>query len=162
MLSRTEFDTIVDVYGQVLLNYAFAVCGDAELAQDLVQTVLARVLQRQADWSSVRDPGAYLRRAVVNELTSHLRRQQVFWRLAPKIVDGRTAPDPADGITAMAAIRDALDCLPLRQRQALVLRYLDDLPDEAIASALGCTQATVRSLVNRGLRNVRATLEESS
>jgi RNA polymerase sigma factor (sigma-70 family) len=48
--------------------------------------------------------------------------------------------------------------LPDRQRQALVLRFYEDLPDAEIARLLGCRPATVRSLVHRGLAAVREVL----
>src|SRR6187200_1214019 len=43
-----------------------------------------------------------------------------------------------------------LDGLPARQRAALTLRYVHDLPDAAIARALRCREGTVRSLLSRG------------
>jgi RNA polymerase sigma factor (sigma-70 family) len=48
--------------------------------------------------------------------------------------------------------------LPERQRHALVLRFYEDLPDADIARLLGCRPATVRSLVHRGLANVKEAL----
>ena len=51
--------------------------------------------------------------------------------------------------------------LPPRQRAALTLRYVHDLPDDAIARALGCRPATVRSLLSRGRDALRETLEET-
>jgi RNA polymerase sigma-70 factor (ECF subfamily) len=41
------------------------------------------------------------------------------------------------------------------------LRYVHDLPDDAIARALGCRPATVRSLLSRGRDALRETLEET-
>ena len=49
----------------------------------------------------------------------------------------------------------ALDGLPPRQRAALTLRYVHDLPDAAIAKALGCRTGTVRSLLSRGREALR-------
>jgi RNA polymerase sigma factor (sigma-70 family) len=57
--------------------------------------------------------------------------------------------------TGMVELRDALVALPLRQRSAIVLRYLCDLPEEEIASILNCRRSTVRSLVHRGLSELR-------
>jgi RNA polymerase sigma factor (sigma-70 family) len=45
--------------------------------------------------------------------------------------------------------------LTVRQRAAVVLRYLCDLSDDEIAEALACQPATVRSLVHRGLARLR-------
>ncbi|MGZ4740484.1 MAG: sigma factor-like helix-turn-helix DNA-binding protein [Ilumatobacteraceae bacterium] len=43
----------------------------------------------------------------------------------------------------------------MRQRSAIVLRYLCDLPEEEIAANLNCRPSTVRSLVRRGLAELR-------
>ena len=50
---------------------------------------------------------------------------------------------------------DALTKLPWRQRAALVMRFYQDLDDEAIAEALAVRPATVRSLIHRGLTKLR-------
>ena len=50
---------------------------------------------------------------------------------------------------------DALIALPIRQRSAIVLRYLCDLSEEEIAANLKCRRATVRTLVRRGLAELR-------
>ena len=46
--------------------------------------------------------------------------------------------------------------LPSKQRTAIVLRYVADLPDDEIAAVLGCRRSTVRSLVARGLATIRS------
>jgi DNA-directed RNA polymerase specialized sigma24 family protein len=48
--------------------------------------------------------------------------------------------------------------LPPGQRAAVVLRYLDDLPVAAVASALNCPEGTVKSNTSRGLDRLRAVL----
>jgi RNA polymerase sigma factor (sigma-70 family) len=55
----------------------------------------------------------------------------------------------------LVELRDALIALPIRQRSAIVLRYLCDLPEEEIAASLKCRRATVRTLVRRGLIELR-------
>jgi RNA polymerase sigma factor (sigma-70 family) len=52
-----------------------------------------------------------------------------------------------------------LNGLSPRKRMAVVLRYLDGLADAEIAALIGCRQATVRSLVSRGLAELREVLE---
>ena len=54
----------------------------------------------------------------------------------------------------------ALDRLPERQRVAVVLRHVLDLPAQEVAVALGCTPSTARSLCRRGLMFLRDELGE--
>jgi DNA-directed RNA polymerase specialized sigma24 family protein len=50
--------------------------------------------------------------------------------------------------------------MPARQRAALTLRYVHDLPDDAIARALRCRPGTVRSLLSRGRDALRAAMQD--
>ena len=54
---------------------------------------------------------------------------------------------------------DALAALPSRQRAALVLRFYEDLSEADIAVALGCRPGTVKSLLHRGLAELRKVVE---
>lgn len=49
--------------------------------------------------------------------------------------------------------------LPPRQRAAVVLRYYEDLPDDAIADCLGCSKTAASSLLARALANLRSEFE---
>jgi RNA polymerase sigma factor (sigma-70 family) len=54
-------------------------------------------------------------------------------------------PDLADEAVQRLHIRAALATLPPRQRAVLVLRYLEDLPEQQVAEILGCAPGTVAS-----------------
>ncbi len=56
----------------------------------------------------------------------------------------------------------AVDRLPGRQREALVLRFYLDLPDEEIAQAMGVRLSTVRSTIHRALGALGRGLKEGS
>ncbi|MEV0968016.1 sigma-70 family RNA polymerase sigma factor [Microtetraspora glauca] len=66
--------------------------------------------------------------------------------------------DDADLVGSRDAVRQAVGCLPPRQRAVIVLRYFADLADLAedeIAGVLGCSVATVRSQASRALAKLR-------
>jgi RNA polymerase sigma factor (sigma-70 family) len=50
---------------------------------------------------------------------------------------------------------DAVNELPERQRSAVVLRFLGDLPHSEIASAIGCSEEAARRSLHEGLRKLR-------
>jgi len=54
---------------------------------------------------------------------------------------------------------DALDRLPARRRAAIVLRFYEDLAEADIAQVLGCRPGTVKSLLSRGLAQLRKEVE---
>jgi RNA polymerase sigma factor (sigma-70 family) len=131
-----------------LLRVAFVLTGSAPAAEDVVHDVFAKVGPKI---DTLDEPAAYLRVAVVNRCRS-LHRRDVA---APR------PDDPANAVmdVGLVELRDALIALPIRQRSAIVLRYLCDLPEEEIASNLNCRPSTVRSLVRRGLAELREVIK---
>lgn len=151
-----DFGEYVRANGGRLLRFAYLQTGDAATAQDVVQTVLARAL---LSWRRISDgsPDAYLRRAVINERTTLWRRigrREVLSHTLPDVA----VVDPIAITDARHLLVTALRQLPRQQRAAVVLRYLEDLPDEQVAEILGCSPTTVRSHVFRGLARLRPLL----
>lgn len=132
-----------------LLRVAYVLTGSAAATEDVVHDVVCTVYPRLA---TLDNPPAYLRVAVVNRCRS-LHRRQVR---APRM----SAAEPVLADHGLSELRDQLQRLPVRRRTAIVLRYLCDLPDSEIARILDCREATVRSLVHRGLADLRSTLTE--
>lgn len=67
-------------------------------------------------------------------------------------VDERTAPSPP---RRDQALWDAVGELPARQRSAVVLRYVGDLPHRDIAAAIGCSEDAARRSLHEGLTKLR-------
>ncbi len=157
MLPRERVSAFAAEHGDGLLRLAYLLTGGrAAEAEDLVQTVLLRMLER--DLSDVGSLGAYARRALVNEQHSRGRRESVGRRVLPRVwrPEPVVDPDVADRVALLEALRGLGD----RERAAVVLRYWGDLPDEEIAEVLGCARATVRSLVHRALPRLREAIGE--
>ena len=67
-------------------------------------------------------------------------------------IDGREAPAAP---LRDQALWDAVEELPARQRSAVVLRYVADLPHRDIASAIGCSEEAARRSLHEGLTKLR-------
>jgi RNA polymerase sigma-70 factor (sigma-E family) len=149
-----------------LLRYAVVLTGDRELAQDVVQEVLARA---QVRWRSISDadaPEAYVRRMVLNEYLSWRRSWAArnVHAVGQRLVDIHDARggvrDHAEGLVDADELWHRLAVLGRKQRAVLVLRYYEELDDHAIADLLGCSPATVRSQASRALKTLRLTSEQ--
>jgi RNA polymerase sigma-70 factor (sigma-E family) len=136
-----------------LCRLAYLLTGDASRAEELVMEAFARSL---ASWRrrGPDEPGAYLRRAVVNMCRNRRRRAWLERRHArAEREEASEASEPVDHVWA------AVRALPPRQRAAVVLRYWDDLPEVAIAAALGCSVGTVKSQLAKAKANLAAALQ---
>jgi RNA polymerase sigma-70 factor (sigma-E family) len=133
--------------------------GDREAAEDVVQEAfcgLFRAWNRLPDHSRVQ---GYLRVSVVNGCRSAMRRARHVPR-ALAVPDAPSAEaDALVGEEQRAAVA-ALRRLPPRQREALVLRYYADLPEQETALAMGVSRGTVKSTTARALATLARMLRE--
>ncbi len=137
----------------ILVRLAYLTTGSMPAAEDVVQDAF---VQLHRHWHRVDVPTPWLRRAVVNRCTSWVRRRVLERRHAGTTEAVNTAALSPDA----TAVRQALARLRPRQRAAVFLRYYLDLPEAAIADALGCRPGTVKSLLHRGLAVLKESLDE--
>lgn len=141
-----------------LVRLGVLLLGDQAAAEDIVQDVFASLWRRRA----VPDrPLCYLQRAVVNGCRGRIRRIMLARRKPPPV--DRDGPTPVELVVLAEehrAVLAALDRLPRRQREVLVLRYYSGLTIAAAAEAMGINEGTVKSTAARGLLALRHLLEE--
>jgi RNA polymerase sigma-70 factor (sigma-E family) len=142
------------------VRLAYLITGDRERSRDIAQEAFVRVAAR---FRHLRFPDAfdaYLRRTVVNLCTSQFRRERLerafLQREGSRAVEA--ASEPPDLGTRDELVR-ALRRLPARQRAAVVLRYYEDLSEEAMAEAMRVSVPAARSLLSRGMQTLRTTID---
>ncbi|ELP64836.1 SigE family RNA polymerase sigma factor [Streptomyces turgidiscabies] len=155
-----EFQAFVIGRWPRLLRTAFLLTGEQHAAEDLVQSTLEQVYVAWRRVGSADDPEAYVRRVMINaHARKHRRRLKEF--LAPKDDEGlaHELPDSGDHIARAddrGALLKALAQLPPRQREAVVLRYWEDLTETQTAQAMGCSVGAVKSNTAKGIAKLRA------
>jgi RNA polymerase sigma-70 factor (sigma-E family) len=156
--SDAEFTELVHGSWASLYRTAYLLLGDRAEAEDLVQTALAKTY---ASWSRVRDldaaPG-YARTVLVNTASSWFRKKSWRNERPTEVLPEETYhPDHTDRPTVVGA----LGVLPPRQRAVIVLRFYEDLSVRQTATALGCSEGTVKSQTYDALARLRELLGES-
>lgn len=137
-----------------LFRTAYAVVGDHQLAQDLLQESLVKAY---VAWPRLRDVSkaeAYVRRTIVTTAISWRRRRSFSERPVEHFPEGRAA-DQSDRLADQDDLWVHVLALPPKQRAALVLRYYEDLSEADTASLLGCSVGTVKSQVSVALGKLR-------
>jgi RNA polymerase sigma-70 factor (sigma-E family) len=156
LVDERLFAAFLRRHSSELFRLAYLLSGDPHSAEELLQDTFARLLARWDRVEGADSPLAYVRRSLVNAYTSSRRRP------ASRDVPMWDPPDVANGADLAQELADRdrtvalLQSLPVRQRTALVLRYLHGLSDAEIADILGCRLSTVRSVINRGAAAARA------
>jgi RNA polymerase sigma-70 factor (sigma-E family) len=159
MTSDAEFPLFVRAHTTALLRSAYLLTGDRAEAEELVQDTFVRLYPQWSRVTGADVPIAYVRRSMTNNFLNGRRRKAGKEFLFADPPDAPYEPDLARELSDRDLVRDLLHSLPAKQRAVLVLRFFDDLSDEQIAAHVGCRQATVRSIVSRGLGALRTETE---
>jgi len=155
---------------------------DEQAALELVQEAMTRLVEKYRVRPSNELPLLF-QRILQNTIRDHFRRQKVraLWTVqisslsseADAEQDPLEALEPADGqkpenapdqqlqqSQILGIIEQALQELPLRQRQAFVLRYWEEMDVAATASAMGCSEGSVKTHCSRAVRALAAILKK--
>jgi RNA polymerase sigma-70 factor, ECF subfamily len=143
-------------YGE-LYRYAFSVLREEGAAEDAVQDAFERAFSALGRYSEERLRAMRLRpwmyRITLNVARNRLRQRREVPVEEISGVGGAGHDEEREGV--MDAL-DALGKLPERQRVAVTLRYLQDMPYAEISGVTGWPEGTVKTLVRRGLMRLRS------
>jgi RNA polymerase sigma-70 factor (sigma-E family) len=129
------------------VRLAWLLTGSQAAAEDVVQDAMAGIYRR---FARIDAPDAYLRRAVVNLARTWQRDERRRRDRVSMLERERPVLEAAD-----AALLEAIQRLPYRQRAVIVARYWGGWSESEIAQALGCRRGTVKSLASRALDRLR-------
>jgi RNA polymerase sigma-70 factor (ECF subfamily) len=161
---------LVERYQHRLVRYLLYLTGRRDYAEDLAQETWIRVLQRGSQYNGRQRFDPWLFAIARNLAIDYLRKKQ-------KAVQTASLPDDRDEILLVSssgpspfeaaarsedAIRLAghLQILPPLYREALLLRFQEDLSLAEIVQVLGAPVTTVTSRIYRGLAALRSAFEE--
>jgi len=155
-VDRGSFDEFVATRSTRLLRTAYLLTHDRALAEDLVQTSLAKAWFA---WGRVDgQPDAYVRRIMVNTYSSWWRRrwngEQATADLPERAAAAGHRPEDVR-VDDRTDLWRALARLPKRQRAVVVLRFYEDLSEIETAEILQCSVGTVKSQASRALAKLR-------
>jgi RNA polymerase sigma-70 factor (sigma-E family) len=143
-----------------LVRISVVLVGDVGTAEEVVQECFIAMYAAWRRLKNVDKAVNYLRRSVVNRSRSVLRRRIVADKHVPKHEpDMPSAEQGAITQFERTAVIAALRSLPVRQREAIMLRYYLDLSEEEVASAMRISRGAVKSHTARAKAALRAILE---
>jgi len=151
-----------DHYNQ-LVRLAVMLVHDVQTAEEVVQDAFEAM---HLAWRRLRESEkalSYLRQAIVNRSRSVLRHRKVVEMHAPKPApDEQSAEHAALTLIERSAVTSALRTLPVRQREAVVLRYYGDFSEADIATAMGISRGAVKSHTARAMAALKSVLEQET
>ncbi len=160
------FVDLVGAYGPVVLSVAARATGAPEDAEDLAAEAFLRAYRALRGYGADRIRKLQVRPWLVTIVLNAARNLRRDAARRPRtetclgdqepVAPTRDLSEHAEATEAVRELAARLSALPAKQRIAVVLRHVVELPASEIAAVLGCPEATVRSHVARGLAALRA------
>lgn len=146
-----------------LFAFLYRMCGDADLAEELMQETFVRALRAAGRYRPDARLTTWLFQIAANLLKDRWRQHARRGASLPLDDVALEAPDSTEALALEAvrsdAVRQALLKIPADQRSVLVLRYYHDLKYEEIAEVLMVPVGTVRSRIHNGLTRLKRELQ---
>jgi RNA polymerase sigma-70 factor (ECF subfamily) len=153
---------LVDRHYDRCARIAVRIVGNREDAEEALQDAFLRAFRALEDYEDRERFSAWLTRILVNQCRTVLartrRREAVFLDVDPRELD--LAVEGASGMSTWPELERALAQLPLEQREAVVLKYADDLTYEEMARITGAGESALKMRVQRAFARLRALLQE--
>ena len=154
---------LVDRHHDRCARVALRILGNREDAEEAMQDAFLRAFRSLGEYEDRERFAAWLTRILVNQCRTMLARtcrtESLFVDADPCFIDvASTAGWPAD--PAWCALDGALQQLPADQREAIVLRYTDDLTYEEMARITGARESALKMRVKRAFARLRELLQE--
>ena len=148
-----QFSEIYQRYADVVYRAALRVTGSPADAEDVLQTVFLRLLNRDDLAETARAPEAYFRRAATNAAIDVIRRRA---SRAERAVDEQLSAPPGPPLLK-ERLRRAIAQLQPRDAELFALRYIEGVSNSELAEMLGMERVTVGTRLHR----IRRMLQES-
>jgi RNA polymerase sigma-70 factor (ECF subfamily) len=157
-----ELEQIFREHHKRILSAAYRVTGNAQDAEDVLQTVFMRLVRREGGSPLSDSPGSYLHRAAINASldvvrSRHTARTSSLDDVEPVLADATTkAPDRIQGSGEIRdEIRKALAKMSPKSAEVFILRYFEGYGNHEIARMLGASRSTVNVILHRTRQKLR-------
>jgi RNA polymerase sigma-70 factor (ECF subfamily) len=144
-------------------RYLFGTLGDENAAWDVSQEVWLAAVSSLGKGRPIRNFAAWIYRVAYNQAMSYLRKRGSIHKREAALPEAVEQPDDVDRDPACSAedarlVHECLRSIPVAQRSALMLFYLDDLSLEEISQVLGIPRGTVQSRLYHGRQKMKQLL----
>ena len=161
--SEAELSRWMRDYGTMLVGTCTALLGDGHLAQDMVQETFIRAYQHRDRFRGEREGSekAWLTRIAINLCRDHQRSK--WFRFVDQRVPVEELALPAEEAQDEAdQLRAALQSLPAKYREVILLRYYQDMSTDEIARTLQVSASSVYRRVGKALQLLKHRLERGN
>lgn len=149
------------LYAGVVYRRCLAMTGQPELAEDLMQDVFVRLHEKGGTIAQPVAALAWLLRVADRLCLDRLKRERTVWTRVRSLLLSAPPPPAAppggrDDERLIAELHRSMADLPVKERAAVVMRYVEGERQTVIARRLACSEGQVSKLLSRAVQRLRA------
>jgi RNA polymerase sigma-70 factor (ECF subfamily) len=160
---EVDLAALAETYSRLLFRVAHAVLRNRAEAEDVIQDVFLRVIERHRSLPAIRDMRVWLVRITWNLALDRRRRirpEQMDESFAESLaVSGIPADERLAHVQRMKAVLREMERLPRAERHVLMLSAIEELGTAEMAQVVGRSESAVRALLFRARTRLRERLE---
>ncbi|MGP8172966.1 MAG: RNA polymerase sigma factor [Terracidiphilus sp.] len=161
--AEVDLAVLVERYSRLLFRVAHSVLRSRAEAEDVVQDVFVRVIERRQSLQAIRDMRVWLIRVAWNLALDRRRRirpEQMDENFAETLAASAvSAGERLEQAQRMRAVLAEMERLPKAERHALLLSAIEELGTAEMAQVLGRSESAVRALLFRARTRLRERIE---
>lgn len=164
---KDAFGFLINRYQKQIFNLMYRMCGNHEDAADLTQDTFIKAYDKLNTFKSNKKFFPWLYAIGINHARDHLRKNKIHTitlngDLSEKqsIEEGRRS-EKMEMAMDFKRLKGVLANLPIDYREAVMLRYFEDMPVSEIADVLGTSVSGAKMRIHRALKKIRALLKEN-
>lgn len=157
--NESAFDEIVAAHTRRLAHLAYRLLGSCADVEDVVQEVFVAVLSNLHRFRGDSQFSTWLTRIAVNKCRSHQRRHLLWRRSRVRLIkrqqEASSNHQEDDSPESHDAVREAVQALPGKFREPIVLRYFQQMSVSEIADVLGLSTGAVEVRLSRARQRLK-------
>lgn len=159
---KNQFLEAYDKHSDAIYRHLFFKTCDHELSKDLMQETFMKTWQYMAAGKQIENIKAFLYKIAGNLVIDHSRKKREMSLDALEEAGVQFGNNDDEGVDKMELerLRVAVEKLPVKYREIIVLRYVDDLSLQEIADLKAVSENVVSVRINRGIKKLRKILEK--
>lgn len=162
LTNEDEVNRIISLYGNQILRMSYLMLNDYDLAQDVVQDTLIKVIKKYSTLQNKENEKTWIMRIAINQCKNQLRGQ---WIKKIILYEDETKYDKRTielEVNEDDNILESILSLNDKYKEVILLYYYQELSIKEIASALGKKESNIQQLLKRARQQLKERMEKNS
>ncbi|MFT4970462.1 MAG: RNA polymerase sigma factor (sigma-70 family) [Chitinophagales bacterium] len=157
---EAAINSIVENYSDRLYAHVIRMVKDEASTQDVLQNTFVKIWKGLAGFRQESKLSTWLFTIATNESFTFLKKQKRISTSMLSINQEATSMDGLDGNQIEMKLKNAIETLPLKQKQVFILRYFDEVKYKDMSEMLDTSEGALKASYHHAVKKIESFLKE--